>query len=112
MLITKWVNPWIIKANNLFTCCYHDGRIYGFNLGKNLKDKMEFTRLFSVSGMKYPREIEVVPELNLLFVGYVGGYIYIFRLDDPRFPICKHFGFKKQIFILVKMNHVQPTNNL
>ena len=76
-------------------------------MGKNLKEKMEFTRLFSVSGMKYPREIEVVPELNLLFVGYVGGYIYIFRLDDPRFPICKHFDFKIRIFILVWMTHAK-----
>lgn len=54
---------------------------------------MEFTRLFSVSAMKFPREIEVVPELNLLFVGYVGGFVYIYQLDDPRFPICNIFIF-------------------
>ena len=79
------------STNCLYTCCYHDGRIYCYDLGNNLKEKIEINKKFSISSMRYPREIEIAQDLNLMFVGYVGGFIYIYDLNNMKSPICKLF---------------------
>jgi len=81
-------------TNTLYTCCYHDGRIYGYKVGDSSEDRPEVTSVFSMSGMRFCRELEIVPELGLLFVGYVGGYIYVFDLKNSKTPICKFFNSK------------------
>lgn len=75
--------------NTIYTCCYHDGRIYGYTLGDAVEDRPEVSSIFSASGMRFCREIEIVPEMGLLFVGYVGGFIYVFDVKKLKTPICK-----------------------
>lgn len=77
------------ETNTFYTCCYHDGRIYGYTLGDSLDDRPEVSSVFSAVGMRFCREIEIVPDLNLLFVGYVGGFIYVFDLRNPKSPLCR-----------------------
>ena len=76
-------------SNTIYTCCYHDGRIYGYTLGDAMEDRPEVSSVFSASGMRFCRELEVIPEMGLLFVGYVGGFIYVFDMKKTKTPICK-----------------------
>ena len=78
-------------SNCLFTCCYHDGRIYCYDLGGNMRETMEITKKFSISSMQFCRELEVMPDLGLLFVGYVGGFVYIYDLENVKTPMCKFY---------------------
>jgi len=76
-------------TNSIYTCCYHDGRIYGYKLGDSMDDRPEVSSVFSASGMRFCRELEIVPDMGLLFVGYVNGFIYVFDIKNPKTPLCK-----------------------
>lgn len=76
-------------TNSIYTCCYHDGRIYGYKLGESMDDRPEVSSVFSASGMRFCRELEIVPDMGLLFVGYVNGFIYVFDIKNPKTPLCK-----------------------
>lgn len=76
-------------SNLLYTCCFHDGRIYGYHLGDNFKESPEITKKFSISSMRFCRELEIMPEFNLMFVGYSGGFVYVYDMENTSSPICK-----------------------
>ena len=73
--------------NAVYTACYDDGRIYGFSLGANLRNDINPTKLFSISGTINPRCLALVRSTNQLAVGHKSGIIAIFDIGSTT-PKC------------------------
>lgn len=72
--------------SNLFTCCYEDGRIYGYNLGPSLKNSVSPQPILNIIGDKFCRQIVYIASTDQLALGYSNGMIVFYDLQSPKNP--------------------------
>lgn len=75
------------SQNAVYTACYEDGRIYGFSMGSNLRNDINPTKLFNISGTVNPRCMALIRLTNQLAVGHKSGIIAIYDLNSAA-PKC------------------------
>ena len=94
--------------NNIFTCCYDDGRVHGYNLGDNAQNDIEIEKIVTINSAKGCRELAYVGVTNQLVVGYENGMVSVFNLDDPKCPFYSRRVHTKD---LTKISYL-PSRNL
>lgn len=85
------------KTNNIFTCCYEDGRVHGYNLGENIQNDIEVEKILTLQSAKGCREIAYIRATHQLAIGFDGGMVSVFNVDDPKHPFYSRKVHRKDV---------------